>query len=157
MIIAQKTNAEIIGLLANEGGETKLISDLGEQAYALRTTTFNRLNYWAIGGDIAGTMYGGLQLAENISFNALDGIYNETDTPYIKRRGIKFNIALDQKSASFDSDGDQDKSNIKDVWEMSFWKSYLDDLARYRYNTLSFWTLHPFTCMIKLEEYPDVV
>lgn len=157
VIIAQKTNAEIIGLLANEGGETKLISDLGEQAYALRTTTFNRLNYWAIGGDIAGTMYGGLQLAENISFNALDGIYNETDTPYIKRRGIKFNIALDQKSASFDSDGDQDKSNIKDVWEMSFWKSYLDDLARYRYNTLSFWTLHPFTCMIKLEEYPDVV
>ena len=157
VIVAQKTNAEIIGLLANEGGETKSISDLGEQAYALRTTTSNRLNYWAIGGDIAGTMYGALQLAENISFNALEGIYNETDTPYIKRRGIKFNIALDQKSDSFDSDGDQDKSNIKDVWEMSFWKYYLDDLARYRYNTLSFWTLHPFTCMIKLADYPDVV
>ncbi|WP_282136703.1 hypothetical protein [Seonamhaeicola maritimus] len=40
---------------------------------------------------------------------------------------------------------------------MDFWKTYLDDLARYRYNTLSFWTKHPFTSMIKLEEYPDVV
>ena len=88
-------------------------------------------NYWAIGGDIAGTMYGGLQLAENISFRALEGIYNESDAPYLKNRGIKFNIALDLKSDSFDSDGDQDKSNIKDVWDMSFWKSYLDDLARY--------------------------
>lgn len=57
---------------------------------------------------------------------------------------------------SFASNGDQDKSNIKDMWDMDFWTAYLDDLARYRYNTLSFWTKHPFTAMIKLEGYPDV-
>jgi len=39
---------------------------------------------------------------------------------------------------------------------MDFWKEYLDDLARHRYNTLSYWTKLPFTTMIKLEEYPDV-
>lgn len=157
VIIALKSNTEIIGLLANKGGDTTRINNLGEQAYAIRTTTKGRLDYWAIGGDISGALYGGLQLAENITSNALAGIYNEEDRPYLERRGIKFNIAYDLKSPSFDSDGDQDKSNIKDVWDMSFWKSYLDDLARYRYNTLSFWTKHPFTSMIKLPEYADVV
>ncbi|WP_430936018.1 hypothetical protein [Saccharicrinis sp. 156] len=157
IIIALKSNTEVVELLAEIGGRTSNIINLGEQAYALRTTTKDCTNYWAIGGDVSGALYGGLQMAENITFNALNGVYNQDDKPYLKKRGIKFNIALDQKSDSFDSDGDQDKSNIKDVWDMSFWKSYLDDLARYRYNTLSFWTKHPFTCMIKLEEYPDVV
>ncbi|MDC0584722.1 hypothetical protein OAO55_03230 [Bacteroidales bacterium] len=157
VIIALKLNTEIINLLANKGGDTTNINNLGEQAYALRTTSGSSLYYWAIGGDVAGALYGGLQLAENITFNDLSGIYNQEDKPYLKNRGIKFNIAFDQKSSSFDSDGDQDKSNIKDVWDMAFWKSYLDDLARYRYNTLSFWTKHPFTSMIKLDEYPDVV
>ena len=157
VIIALKSNKEVINFLEEKGGEVSKINNLGEQAYALRTTTGNQMNYWAIGGDISGALYGGLQLAENITFNALAGAYNEEDRPYLERRGVKFNIAYDLKSPSFDSDGDQDKSNIKDVWDMSFWKSYLDDLARYRYNTLSFWTKHPFTSMIKLEEYPDVV
>ncbi|WP_066631670.1 hypothetical protein [Labilibacter marinus] len=156
VVMALKSDVNAVGLLAYKGVDTAKFSRLGEQAYALRTTNGNQLNYWAIGGDITGAMYGGLQLAENITFNALVGTYNEEDAPYLKKRGIKFNIAFDQNSSSFDSDGDQDKSNIKDVWDMSFWKSYLDDLARYRYNTLSFWTLHPFTSMIKLEEYPDV-
>lgn len=157
IVVALKTNTDIIASLGIEEGDKDLIANLGEQAYALRTEKDKQLCYYAIGGDIAGAMYGGLQLAENISFNGLSGVYNEEDAPYLKKRGIKFNIALDHKAASFDSDGDQDKSNIKDVWDINFWKSYLDDLARYRYNTLSFWTLHPFTSMIKLEEYPDVV
>lgn len=157
VVIALKSDTAIITLLARRGGGIANISKLEEQAYALRSTTKKGQYYWAIGGDTTGAMYGGLQLAENFLFNGLDGVYNEEKAPYLKRRGIKFNIAYDLKSPSFDSDGDQDKSNIKDVWDISFWKSYLDDLARYRYNTLSFWTKHPFTSMIKLPEYPDVV
>lgn len=154
IIIALKSNTSVIDLLSKNKGA--VINSLVDQSYALRTTTKKSLNYWAIGGDVSGAMYGGLQLAENITFNNLAGTYNEEDAPYLKKRGIKFNIAYDLKSPSFDSDGDQDKSNIRDMWDMSFWKSYLDDLARYRYNTLSFWTKHPFTSMIKLDEYPDV-
>ncbi|MFY0654005.1 MAG: hypothetical protein JXQ96_18330 [Cyclobacteriaceae bacterium] len=155
IIIALQSNEAVIDLISKNIGTR--IDNLEEQAYALQTTSKTSLNYWAIGGNVSGAMYGGLQLAENITFNGLTGTYNEEDAPYFKKRGIKFNIAYDLKSPSFDSDGDQDKSNIKDVWDMSFWKTYLDDLARYRYNTLSFWTKHPFTSMIKLPEYPDVV
>ncbi len=101
-------------------------------------------------------MYGGLQIAEYASFRQLSTFKDEEQEPYIERRGIKFNIALDQRVPSFASGGDQDKLNIKDMWDMDFWTEYLDDLARYRYNTLSYWTKHPFTAMIKLKDYPDV-
>ncbi len=156
IILALKANNKVLNLLSKSNADVSKIKTLGEQAYALRTTSENKLCYWVIGGDIAGTMYGGLQIAENITFNSLNGNYNEEASPYLKRRGIKFNTALDLKAPSFDSDGDQDKSNIKDVWDILFWKSYLDDLARYRYNTLSIWNTHPFSSMIKLDEYPDV-
>jgi len=156
IVIALKSNTSVINLLKKEGGNTDKIAGLGEQACALRVSKGKQASYWAIGDDIAGSMYGGLQIAEYISFNKLSSIRDEDQEPYIKRRGIKFNIPLDQRVPSFDSDGDQDKSNIKDMWDMDFWTEYLDDLARYRYNTLSYWTKHPFTAMIKLEDYPDV-
>jgi hypothetical protein len=156
VVISLKSNSSVIDLFVKEGGSRDKLGNLGEQAYALRTTELSQQTYWAIGGDIAGGLYGGLQIAENISFSSLDGTYNEEQAPYIKKRGIKFNIALDERVPTFASGGDQDKSNIKDMWDMEFWKEYLDDLARHRYNTLSYWTKHPFTTMIKLDEYPDV-
>ncbi len=156
IIIALNSNAPVIKILEKEGGKSNKIEELDEQGYALRMSKGKQNSYWSIGGDIAGGMYGGLQIAEYISFNKLSTFEDEEQEPYIKRRGIKFNIPLDQRVPSFDSDGDQDKSNIKDMWDMDFWTEYLDDLARYRYNTLSYWTKHPFTAMIKLEDYPDV-
>ena len=156
IVIALKSNTKAIKLLQEEGGKSDNIDKLGEQAYALRTSKGKTESYWAFGGDLAGGMYGGLQIAEEITFKQLRSLQDQEEEPYIKRRGIKFNIPLDERVPSFDSDGDQDKSNIKDMWDMDFWTEYLDDLARYRYNTLSYWTKHPFTAMIKLEDYPDV-
>jgi hypothetical protein len=156
IVIALKSNNTATRLLKKEGGNSDKIDVLGEQAYALRISKGKQAGYWAFGGDIAGGMYGGLQIAEYIAFNQLKAIKDEEQKPYIKKRGIKFNIPLDKRVPSFDSDGDQDKSNIKDMWDMDFWIEYLDDLARDRYNILSYWTKHPFTAMIKLEGYPDV-
>jgi len=156
IVIALKSNDSAIKLLNQEGGNSITIAELGKQAYALRISEGKQPGYWAFGGDIAGGMYGGLQIAETISFGKLSTLEDEEQKPYIERRGIKFNIPLDKRVPSFDSDGDQDKSNIKDMWDMAFWEEYLDDLARHRYNTLSYWIKHPFTAMIKLEEYPDV-
>ena len=156
VVITLKSDESVIDLLSLENGEQIDVESIGEQGFALHTTKSKGKSFWAIGGDGAGGMYGGLQIAENISFDGLNQDIIDEQKPYIKKRGIKFNIPLDERVPSFDSDGDQDKSTIKDMWDMSFWKEYLDDLARYRYNTLSYWTKHPFTAMIKLEEYPDV-
>ncbi len=156
IIIALKSDESVIKVLSEEGGETVGFDTLGEQAFALRTTNKNHQSYWAIGGDISGGLYGGLQLAENITFNSLNVSYNEEQEPYIKKRGIKYNIPLDKRAPTFNYNGDQEKSNIKDMWDMDFWKEYLDDLARNRYNALSYWTKNAFTTMIKLDDYRDV-
>ncbi len=156
IIIALKSDDAVIEVLLKEGGQTIELDKLGEQAFALRTTNTKQKSHWAVGGDVVGAMYGGLQLAENITFNSLNASYNEEQEPYIKKRGIKYNIPLDQRAPTFNYNGDQEKSNIKDMWDMDFWKEYLDDLARNRYNTLSYWTKNAFTTMIKLDDYRDV-
>ncbi|HET9863491.1 MAG TPA: hypothetical protein VFP37_08610, partial [Steroidobacteraceae bacterium] len=40
--------------------------------------------------------------------------------------------------------------------DFDFWRAYLDQLARDRYNMVSLWSLHPFPSMVKVPEYPEV-
>lgn len=109
------------------------------------------------GGDYTGLMYGMLRLSEMINTTGdYSGITDESDKPYIKHRGIKLNIPLDARTPSYDDTGDAAQKNIATMWDMQFWKDYLDDLARNRYNLLSLWSLHPYPSMVKVPEYPDV-
>lgn len=155
IIFSLPSDTELIQALKGEGGKVEHLEDLGHQAFSIQTTG-KQQTHWVVGGDLAGAMYGGLQMAENISFNGLTGDYNDEQQPYIERRGIKFNILLDERTPGFNRNGDQEKTSVRDVWDITFWKDYLDNLARNRYNTLSYWTKHPFTSMVKLQEYPGV-
>ena len=109
-----------------------------------------------IGTDPSGAMYGGLEVAEYLKLG-LD-IKPVTRSPFLKKRGIKFNIPLDARSPSYDDGGDSANLNVKNMWDFEgFWKPYIDDLARYRYNVLSLWTRHPFPHMVDLsEKYPTI-
>ena len=156
VVIALQSDAAALNLMTTQGGEA--VGVLGDQAYALRTTGANAdISCWVIGGDANGAMYGGLQVAETITFSGLKGLRSEEDAPYIERRGIKFNIPLDVRNPSFSDKGDAAKTNIKHMWDMSFWTEYFDVLARHRYNVISFWSKHPFTCMVKVPGYEDAV
>jgi hypothetical protein len=46
--------------------------------------------------------------------------------------------------------------NIPQMWSFEFWREYIDTLARYRYNFVSLWNLHPFPSLVRVPEYPDV-
>ncbi|MFC1653031.1 carbohydrate-binding family 6 protein, partial [Planctomycetota bacterium] len=107
-----------------------------------------------IGGDATGTMYGGLEVADLLRLGL--PIKSHKRTPFVKKRGIKFNIPLDARTPSYDDTGDNAQKNIETVWDFEFWKAYLDDLARYRYNVLSLWTTHPYPSIIQMEDYPEV-
>ena len=109
-----------------------------------------------IGTDPSGAMYGGIEVAEYLKLG-LD-IVPCTRSPFLKKRGIKFNIPLDARSPSYDDGGDAANLNVKNMWDFEgFWKPYIDDLARYRYNVLSLWTRHPFPHMVDLsEKYPTI-
>jgi hypothetical protein len=157
IVLALATDKAVASQLAAQGGGPA--SRLGEQAYALRTTTKPDLSYWVLGGDANGVMYGGLQIAENIQFNRFTRSYNNEESPAILKRGIKLNLPLDRNSPTYysaDKVGDAARKSIPHVWDMTFWTAWFDEMARNRYNAFSLWSNHPFTSMIKMAEYPDV-
>jgi len=128
------------------------------EGYAIRrVATGSATNWWVIGKDAAGAMYGGLELAESVRLaDGLGGATNRQTNPYLAKRGIKFNIPLDARSPSYSDDSDSAQANIANMWETNFWTGMLDAMARDRYNLLSLWSLHPFPSLVRVPEYPNV-
>ena len=110
-----------------------------------------------IGCDQTGTMYGALRLAEMVRLDkALPKKLAVHGKAAISRRGVKFNIPLDARTPSYDDTGDAAQTNIVHMWDFEFWRAYLDDMARTRYNTLTLWNPHPFPSLVKCPDYPNV-
>ncbi len=130
---------------------------LTQEGFALRRTgPTDSPVLWVIGKGDGGVMYGALELAEQIRLFDVTGIQPIERSPYMTMRGTKFNIPLDVRTPSYSDMSDAAQANIGDMWDMEFWQRYLDQLARYRYNYVSVWNLHPFPSLVKVPEYPDV-
>lgn len=159
IIIDLVSTSATTALLEKQGGS--VAAGLGEQAYSLRTTNSPLQSYWVLGGDVIGAMYGGLQVAENIRFQGLTGIYNSQVSPAILKRGIKLNLPWDKNSATygrFDKgtfDGTSAQLAIADVWDMTFWTAWFDEMARHRYNMVSLWSCNPFSSLVIVPGYED--
>ena len=154
IVLALATNKAVVSQLAAQGG--KPVVGLGAQAYALRTTTKPELSYWVLGGDANGTMYGGLQLAESLSGSGLRGRFDTEESPLLLNRGMKLNLPLDKRIPTYVGgwSSNSAKKAIPHVWDMTFWKTLIDQQARNRYNMLSVWVHHPFPALVKLADYP---
>lgn len=144
--------------LAVAGGRT--VGTQKEQGYALRVTEAkSSKGYWVLGGDRVGAMYGGIHLGEIVKAGSLADVKDQDQTPYIAKRGLKFNIPLDIRQPSHGENWNESTSpqtNIEHMWDINFWTEYLDVLARQRYNVLSLWNKHPFPSLVKLDDYPNV-
>jgi hypothetical protein len=128
-----------------------------EQAYAIRKVKQNGKTIIVVFGfDANGAMYGALDIAEAIRIGTLSKLKDVDKKSYIAQRGIKFNIPLDLRTPSYSDCGHAAQANIPHMWEIDFWKTFIDNLARHRYNLISLWSLHPFPSMVKVPEYPDV-
>ncbi len=154
-IVIAKNDHRILSMLKEAGG--KPIPTMNEQDYSLRKTGNDKnRGYWAIGGDRIGAMYGAIHISEIVAGGSLSK-FNEADkTPYILKRGLKFNIPLDKRTPSFDDGGASAKTNRDDVWNINFWNEYFDLLARQRYNVLSLWNRHPFPSLVKVPGYENI-
>ncbi|MGJ8640310.1 MAG: hypothetical protein ACSHYA_13055 [Opitutaceae bacterium] len=160
VILALEDDSDLKNKLMNQGGDVP--TNLGEQAYALRTTSQPTLTYWVLGGDANGLMYGGLQLAENIRSKDLEEKYKSQEAPHIKNRGVKYNLPLGLRLPTYfgprfkpDAEtfyGDAAKEAIPHVWDMSYWEDWFDEMARNRFNVISIWNCHPFPGMLDMEE-----
>ncbi|MCX6930015.1 MAG: DUF1080 domain-containing protein, partial [Verrucomicrobia bacterium] len=155
VVLAKSNSQPVLQLLESHGGQKP--SAMGVEAYALRKTdSGGKKGYWAIGGDRVGAMYGGMDIGEIASAGLIEEVANSDHKPYIAKRGMKFNIPLDKRQPSFDDNGTSGRENFKHVWDLNFWKEYLDTIARQRYNVLSLWNRHPFPTLVKVPGYEDV-
>jgi hypothetical protein len=86
----------------------------------------------------------------------VEGVVDTDRNPHMPMRGVKFNIPLDLRNPSYSDMSDAAQENIATVWDFEFWRAYLDQLARARYNFVSLWNEHPFPSMVRVPEFPDV-
>jgi hypothetical protein len=148
--------AEIAGALTgghradNATIHLELDPALGSQAYAITGATTSAIRIR--GGDSPGLLYGGLELAEQIRVNQ---VRDTTGRPHIEKRGLKFNIPLDIRTPSYQDAGHAAQNNIAEMWNFDFWRKFIDDMARHRYNVLTLWNPHPFPSLVKLDDYPE--
>jgi len=155
IVLFSLPGADLTRKLASEKG--KPAGALGSEGYSIRITTGGpRTTYWVLGADAAGVLYGGLELAEVIREDGLEGIREVDQNPYMELRGTKFNIPLDVRTPSYSDLCDAGQKNIPQMWSFEFWRDYIDHLARYRYNFISLWSLHPFPSLVRVPEYPDI-
>ncbi len=108
------------------------------------------------GGDEAGALYGGLDVAEALRVGGLGELKEGVRAPHISRRGIKFNLPLDLRTPTYSDPSDAAQANLPEMWSLEFWREFLDDMARHRYNVLTLWSLHPFPSLVKVPEFPNV-
>ena len=155
IILVPSSNANVVRQMQSDGARPP--GTLKSEGYSLRTSSrAGGSTYWVVGADAAGVMYGGLELAEVIRLEGLGGVTDLDHNAYMAMRGTKFNIPLDARTPSYSDVCDAAQNNIIEMWSFDFWKEYIDTMARYRYNFISLWSLHPFPSLVKVPDYPDV-
>lgn len=148
-------SASAVKIVQEEG--LKMPQPFAWQSYAIRIkSTGKQKTIYVLSADNTGAMYGGLDIAEAIRIQTIKNITESDNEPYLRRRGIKFNIPLDLRTPSYSDMSDAGQQNIPVMWDMHFWEQQLDAMARNRYNVLSLWNLHPFPSIVKIPEFPGV-
>jgi len=127
------------------------------QSYSIRRRVHQGGTTIAVlGADARGAMYGGLDVAEAIRLGTIEKLADSDHSPHIEQRGIKFNIPLDVRTPSYSDNSHSAQNNIPEMWSFDFWREFLDEMARHRFNVLSLWNLHPFPSLVKVPEFPEV-
>ncbi|MDP3916357.1 MAG: alpha-glucuronidase family glycosyl hydrolase [Bacteroidota bacterium] len=152
IVLATLDNKPMMGKMRKSGLSLDL--SIKEEGFCIRKGRNSEI--WVVGKDAAGLMYGGFELAEIISASGIESVTNLSQSPYMAMRGVKFNIPLDVRTPTYTDASDAAQKNMPEMWNFGFCKEYIDSLAKFRYNYVSLWSLHPFPSMVRVPEYPEV-
>ena len=101
--------------------------------------------------DERGAMYSLLELVELITAGRrIEQIEPARHEPTLKLRGFKFNIPLEPLFG-----GPRVQANTHTFWSLEFWRTFIDALARHRFNMLGLWSRNPFPWMFPLARWPQ--
>lgn len=131
------------------------LSTLGEgpaEGYRIRRQQVNDQTRWRVeGSDDRGTLYGALALTEAVATGTpLTEIQEASVSARFPFRAIKFNLPWYSYRA-----GQALALHDSTCRDPAFWESFLDMMARNRFNTLTLWSLHPFPLMIRNTRFPE--
>lgn len=129
-----------------------------QKAESYRIAREGKERLFVIGSDATGTMYGALEVAEQVRWSRagdtpLSSVKERARSPYLELRGVNQFLhkqAMDDPDSWF--------------YSMTFWQAYVDMLARTRHNFLDLHALYDmmttgfpnvFPYLIHLDEYPE--
>lgn len=155
VIIGKYNDAPVTGAYGSATPSLSVTQETG--AFDLRNVTSGAYrHYYAVGYDDNGAMYAGIQVADEIkyatSFVAAAPNVLADETPVLKKRGIKMNVPFDRNHPTYNGgwDGRAHSVAIEHVWDINFWKTWFDEMARNRFNTLSIWSENPLRSMVDM-------
>ncbi len=100
--------------------------------------------------DAAGAMYGAMEVAEQIGMGKKwKLIQPNTVNPHFGVRALKFNLPWTPYRV-----GPAMDEHLEVCRDLSFWQTFIDQMAENRFNTLSLWSVHPFSYMVKPVNFP---
>ncbi len=105
------------------------------------------------GADPAGTMYGLLDLAEQLRTadgEGLDAVQEKRVEPHLPFRALKFNLPWSPYRSGPSMD-----VQVSTCRDLRFWERFLDMMAENRFNVLSLWNRHPFPYMVRVPGFPE--
>lgn len=121
---------------------------LGEEAFTIKPAG---KTIAITGGDERGLIYGCLSLAEDIRNGiALQSCMAKTEKPFLLFRTIKYDLPWDTYRHSYGL-----SLHDQTCRDTSYWRAFLDMMAENRLNGLSLWNLHPYTFLIKPNNFPE--
>jgi hypothetical protein len=107
------------------------------------------------GGDDSGALYGCLELASDIAAGKGLPSAEISDGPVFTLRGPCIGM---QKPYLLPGRHVYEYPYTPQLfpffYDKEFWRTYLDFLAKNRFNTLYLWSGHPFASLVKLKDYP---
>lgn len=132
------------------------VESIGEEGFAL----FGREGRYLIAGsDASGILYGCLELGERIRQKGkLPGELFFSDSPKMKLRGTCIGM---QKTYVIPGQGQYNYPYTPELfpffYDKKMWVQYLDMLVENRFNSLYLWNGHPFSSLVRLDDYPYAV
>ncbi|OQP66430.1 hypothetical protein A3860_13135 [Niastella vici] len=111
------------------------------------------------GTDASGTLYGCLELAEQVTNNkAIPAGFSMTDKPEMVLRGTCIGV---QKPYYLPGrtvyEYPYTPETFPWLYDKALWVQYLDSLVANRLNSLYLWNGHPFASLVRTNEYPYAV
>jgi hypothetical protein len=104
-------------------------------------------------GDDSGAMYGCRELAEQVEQGGtLPGEMDFADSPKLRFRGT---CLLWMKWGGLGYDWPVTRANFPWFFDRNLMLGYLDFLAENRFNTIYFWSGHPFPYFLRLPKFPE--